>query len=149
VDVVATAGPSLVTLCVYVILLPAATEVGEAALVVTRSASVESATTSVADALLFAELGSGVLEFTVAMSVIVVPCVVPGITFNTTGKLAVPGTKLASVQVIVPALPTAGVMHDHPLGIGVNCTKVVLGGVLSLNVTFVAVLGPAFVTTCV
>ena len=131
------------------ILLPAATEVGKAALVVTKSASVESATTSVADALLFAELGSGVLELTVAISVIVVPCAVPGVTFNTTGKLAVPGAKLASVQVIVPALPTAGVMQDQPLGNGVSCTKVVSGGVLSLNVTLVAVLGPALVTTCV
>jgi hypothetical protein len=130
-------------------LLPAATEVGDATFVVTRSESVDSATTSVAIAELFAEFGSGVLELTVSISLITVPCVVPGVTFNTTGKLAVPAAKLVLVQVIVPAAPTAGRIQDHPVGTGVSETNVVLGGVLSLKTEFAAALGPEFVTTCV
>jgi hypothetical protein len=130
-------------------LLPAFTDVGEAELVTIKSESVESATISVATAELFDEFGSGVLELTVAISVMVVPCVVPGLTFNTTGKLAVPAAKLESVQIIVPELPTEGRIQDHPAGTGVSETNVVLGGVLSWNTAFAAALGPELVTTCV
>jgi len=130
-------------------LLPAATDVGAAEFVVTRSASVESATTSVATAELFPEFGSGVLEVTLTRSVITVPCVVPALTFNTTGKLAVPDAKLASVQVIVPGLPAVGRIQDHPAGTGVSETNEVLGGVLSLKTALAAALGPEFVKTCV
>jgi hypothetical protein len=132
-----------------VILLPAATELGEAEFVTARSACVARATTSVAVALLFAEFGSVVDEVIVAVSLTAVPAAVPAVTLTTTGKLAVPGTKLGFVQVIVPALPTAGVVQDHPPGTGVRETKVVLGGVLSVKVAAVATLGPAFVATCV
>jgi hypothetical protein len=96
-----------------------------------------------------AGFGSVVEEFAVAMSLIAVPAVVPGSTFTTTGKLAVPGAKLGFVQVIVPVVPAIGRMQDHPLGSGVNCTNVVSGGVLSVNLAAVAVLGPPLVTTCV
>lgn len=48
-------------------LLPGATEVGDAELVTTRSASVLVATTSVAVVLLFAVLGSGTAEVTLAV----------------------------------------------------------------------------------
>src|SRR5579862_1107091 len=116
--------------------------------VVTRSACVARATTSAAVALLFAVLGSELEELTVAVSFTAVPAAVPAVTFTTTGKLAVPGAKLGFVQVIVPALPAVGSVHDHPLGIGVNDTKVVLGGVVSVKLTLVAALGPGLVTTC-
>jgi len=130
-------------------LLPAATETGEAELVVIKSACVARATTSVAVALLLTALGSGVEELMFAVSVITVPEGVPAFTFTTTGKLAVPDAKLGFVQVIVPALPTAGSPHAHPTGIGLRDTKVVFGGVTSVKLALVAVLGPALVTTCV
>jgi len=60
-----------------VTLLPAATEDGEAVLVVIRSACVDRATTSAAVALLFAVFGSAIAEFTVAVSLIAVPAAVP------------------------------------------------------------------------
>jgi hypothetical protein len=130
-------------------LLPAATDAGEAEFVVTRSACVPRATTSAAVALLFVEFGSLVDELIVAVSLIAVPATVPAVTFSTTGKLAVPGAKLGFVHVMVPALPTVGSMHDHPPGTGVSETNVVFGGVFSVKLALVAVLGPALVTTCV
>ena len=101
-------------------MLPEATDVGTAELVVTKSACVARATTSAAVALLLAELGSEVEELTVAVSLTAVPAAVPAVTFTTTGKLALPIAKLGFVQVMVPAVPTAGVVHDQPLGIGVS-----------------------------
>ena len=105
------------------------------------------ATTSLAVALLFAVLGSVVLELMVAVSLMAVPAAVPAVTFTTTGKLAVPTAKLGLVQVMVPAAPTAGRVQDHPVGIGVSCTNVVSGGVFSVKVAAAAGLGPALVTT--
>ena len=118
-------------------------------LVVTRSACVAVATTSAAVAVLLPEFGSEVEELMVAVSLIAVPGAVPALTFTTTGKLAVPAAKLGSVHVIVPAAPAVGRVHDQPVGTGVSCTNVVLGGVLSVKLAAIAVLGPAFVTTCV
>jgi hypothetical protein len=94
-------------------------------------------------------LGSAVEELMVAVSVITVPAGVPATTFTTTGKLAVPDAKLGFVQVIVPALPTTGSAHPHPGGIGLKEKKVVFGGVTSVKLALVAVLGPALVTTWV
>ena len=128
---------------------PAATDAGDAELLVIKSACDAVATTSVAVALLLLALGSVVEELMLAVSVITVPEGVPAVTFTTTGKLAVPGAKLGFVQVIVPALPTAGSMHAHPTGIGLRDTKVVFGGVTSVKLALVAVLGPALVTACV
>ncbi len=69
---------------------------------------------------LFVEFGSVVDELSVAVSFIAVPAAVPAFTVSTTGKLAVaPGAKLGSVQMMVPAAPTAGVEHVHPAGTGV------------------------------
>lgn len=129
-------------------LLPAATETGVAELVATRSACVARATTSAAVALLLAVFGSVVDELIVAVSLTAVPAAVPGVTFTTTGKVAVPTAKLGLVQLIAPALPTAGRVQDHPVGIGVSETKVVFGGVLSVKLALVATLGPALVTIC-
>jgi hypothetical protein len=142
--VVAAAGPRFVTLCVYVTLLPAATEIGEAELAVTKSDCVERATTSVAVALLFPELGSVVEELMLTVSVIAVPAAVPAFTFTTTGKLAVPGAKLGLVQAIV-----APRTHAQPGGTGLRETNVVFAGTTSVKLTLLAVLGPALVTTWV
>jgi hypothetical protein len=109
---------------------------------------VDRATTSAAVALLFAVFGSAIAEFTVAVSLIAVPAAVPAFTFRAIVKLAAPAAKLGSVQVIVPVPPTAGVVHDQPAA-GLTDWKVVFGGVLSVRLALVAVLGPAFVTTCV
>ena len=75
--VVAAAGPLLVTVWVYVTMLPAETVVGDAALVTTKSACVFVATTSAAVALLFEGFASVVDELTVAVSLIAVPAAVP------------------------------------------------------------------------
>jgi len=133
-----------------VTLLPAATVIGRAVLVVTRSACVDSATTSDAVALLFAELGSVTEELTVTVSLITVPAVVPEVTSTLRVKEADPGANAELLQVIVPALPTVGVVQvDHPVAGGVSETNVVFGGVVSVKTVFVAVLGPGLVTTCV
>ena len=129
-------------------MLPAATEVGDAEFVVTRSACDAKATTSAAVALLLAGLGSVVDELAVAVSFIAVPAAVPAFTVTTTVKLAVPGAKLGLVQVIRPVPPTDGVVHDQPAG-NVTEAKVVFDGVLSVRLAAVAVLGPPLVTTCV
>ena len=128
-------------------LLPALTDAGDAELLVIKSACDAVATTSVAVALLLLALGSAVEELMLAVSVITVPAGVPAFTVTTTGKLAVPGAKLGFVQVIVPALPTAGSAHAHPTGIGLRDTKLVFGGVTSVKLALVATLGPALVTT--
>jgi hypothetical protein len=130
-------------------LLPAAKDVGAAELVVTRSAWVEAATTSAAIAVLLARLGSVVEELAVAVSLIAVPAAVPAVTFTTTKKLADPAAKLGLVQVMLPAAPAVGKVQDHPVGIGVNDTNVVFGGVFSVKLAPVAMLGPALVTTWV
>jgi hypothetical protein len=131
-----------------VTLLPALTDAGEPELLVIKSAWDAVATTSVAVALLLLALGSVVEELMLAVSVITVPGGFPDVfTVTTTGKLAVPGAKLGFVQVIVPALPTAGSTHAHPTGIGLRDTKLVFGGVTSVKLALVAVLGPALVTT--
>jgi hypothetical protein len=129
-------------------LLPAATEVGDALFVVTRSAWVAVATTSLAVAVLLADLGSLVDELTVAGLLITVPAAVPAFTFNATVNVPEPAAKLGLVQVMVPVLPTAGVVQDHPAA-GVIEANVVFAGVVSVSATAVAVLGPALATTCV
>jgi len=103
---------------------------------------VAKATTSAAVALLFALLGSVIDELTLAVSLIAVPAAVPAVTFNTYVIVAAPGARLASVQVRVPTV------HVHPAG-PVSETTVVFAGSVSVKLTLVAVLGPAFVTSCV
>jgi hypothetical protein len=102
------------------------------------------ATMSAALALLFAELGSVVEEFTVAVSTIEVPAAVPAFTFTFKVKLAVVSARLGVVQRMGPVAPTAGVRQDQPAG-NVIDWNVVLGGVLSVKVTPDAALGPALV----
>jgi hypothetical protein len=141
--VVAAAGPLFVTLCVYVTLPPAATEAGAAEFVVTKSACVAVATTSLAVAVLLAAFGSETVELAVTVSLIAVPAGVPAVTVTT--KLIVAGVAEARdgfVQVKVPTLQV------HPAG-PFSDTAVVFAGRASVTVTPVAVLGPALFTTCV
>lgn len=123
-------------------LLPAATDVGEAEFVTTRSACVAVATTSAAVALLFEVLGSLIAELTLAVWLIAVPAAVPAVTSTVKVIVAEPGAKLGFVQVRVPT------RQVHPAGPVSDCT-VVLAGTVSVRLTLVAVLGPLFVTTCV
>jgi len=77
---VAAAGPMFLTVCVYVTLLPAETEVGVAVLVATKSACVANATTSEAVAVLFAAFGSVIDELTFTDWLMAVPAAVPAVT---------------------------------------------------------------------
>jgi hypothetical protein len=79
---------------------------------------------------------------------IAVPAAVPAVTLTAIVKVDDPGAKLEFVQVIVPVPFTAGVVHDHPAAVVIDW-NVVFGGVDSVMLTVVAVLGPLFVTTCV
>jgi hypothetical protein len=76
-----------------------------------------------------------------------VPAVVPAVTPSATVKVDDPAAKLGLVQLMVPALPTAGVVHDHPAATTIDW-KVVFAGVLSVRLALVAVLGPMLLTTC-
>lgn len=80
---VALLGPRFLTTCVYVTLLPDATDVGVAELVRTKSACVANATTSAAVALLSVLSGSVTDELTVAVSLTAVPDTVPAVTVTT------------------------------------------------------------------
>jgi len=149
VGVVAADGPLLVTPWVKVMLPPAATEVGEATLVVMKSAWVAPATISVALAALLLVLGSGVEELTLTRSLITVPGTAAALTLTAMVKVADPAAKLRFVQVMEPEAPTAGVVHDHPVGSVPMEEYVVFAGVLSVSFAATAVLGPLLVTTWV
>jgi hypothetical protein len=69
----------------------------------------------VAVAVLLAALGSEVAELTVTVLLMAVPAVVPAVTPSATVKVDDPAAKLGLVQLMVPALPIAGVVHDHPV----------------------------------
>ena len=129
-------------------LLPARTGLGEAEAATARSACPELATTTVAEALLLVGFGSGVVELTLAVSVICVPDAVPAATVKTGLKLALlPAASDAMVQVIVPALPNGGSVQDQPAGVVIE-KKVVFAGSVSAKVTFAAAEGPLLVTFC-
>lgn len=112
------------------------------------SALLALATTTEAVALLVVRLGTMLPALAVAVSAIVVPDGVPAFTCNTSvNPTGEPTAKvLPSVQVIVPAAPTAGVVQIQPPG-GVMDWKFVLGGVVWISVTgAVAATGPSLVT---
>jgi hypothetical protein len=126
-----------------VILLPAATKLGDAEFVVIRSACVAVATTSAAVALLFVPTGSVIAELTFTVSFTAVPAGALAITFTTNVMVAgAPGARLGSVQISVASVQV------HPAG-PFNDTADVFAGSASVRVTEVAVLGPLFVTSCV
>src|SRR5881394_649351 len=96
-------------------LFPAMTGSGLSAFVIDKSALVPTAILELA--LLLPGLGSGVIEFTVTVSVIRVPCAVFVFTFTVTTNVALtPLFKVAILHVIAPVPPTAGVAHPQPAG---------------------------------
>ena len=100
----ATAGPLFVTVCVYVTLLPEATEPADGVLVTIKSACVALATMSAAVALLFAVFESVIAEAMLTVSLIAVPGGVPAVTRRVYVIVPEPGAKLGFVQVRVPGL---------------------------------------------
>ena len=98
-------------------------------------------------AVLLAALGSEVAELTATVLLMAVPAGVAAATPNTTVKPADPAAKLGLMQLMVPALPTAGVVHDHPVATTIDW-KLVFAGVFSVRLALVAVLGPMLLTTC-
>ena len=117
------------------------------------SAWVGLATMMLTVAELFAGFGSPTVLETLGVSVSVVPEGVAAFTFTTNGKLAVPLGKIVcpalSVQVNVPVPPTAIVGVQVQVAGGVKETSVVFVGIATVNVAFVSVAGPLFVTVCV
>ena len=100
----------------------------------------------VAVAELFALFGSSVDDVTFAIVLIVAPFdVASGTVAANVYGFDAPLVNVAIVQVIVPLAPTAGVVHDQPLG-GVNEVNVAGAGSVIVNVAFVASFGPLFVT---
>ena len=115
------------------------------------SACVGDATTVEAVAELFEEVGSPVAEATVGLMEIVVPGAVVETTFTTSGKLTVVFAAIvATVQGMDtgPAVPTAGVVQDHPAGTPSE-TNVVLAGTDVVNVSVAAATGPPLLTVSV
>jgi len=122
------------------------------------SACVGDATTVVEVAVLLAGVTSFVAGETVIVFEMTVPGAVAGLTFTTIGKLTVvpEGTaapeQLAPVpgqQEIVPVPPTGGsAVQIHPVGM-VKETSVVFGGTEPVNVTPLALAGPALLRDCV
>lgn len=80
------------------------------------------------------------------------PEVVPAFTLTTSGKLTdepeVIVWPVLRVHVKVPVPPTAMVLQVQLAG-GVKDTRVVLVGIVSVNVALVSVAGPLLVTDCV
>ncbi len=142
--VVAAAGPPFVTVCVYVILLPAVTGFGLAELVTRRSACVAPATAIEDVAELSVVLVSREVVPAVAVSVMIVPAAVPAFTLNTTVNTADdPAATLGFVQELA-----GNPVQVQPAG-GVTDTNVVFAGIASVNVAVLQLLGPPLVTVCV
>src|SRR6202041_2979122 len=96
-------------------LLPACTGLGVADIVTMRLALVAEPTMNNTLAGFFARLGSVVPDETEAASKICGPLTAPRITCPTHVNLpAAAFPTSGSVQLIFPALPTAGVVHDQP-----------------------------------
>jgi hypothetical protein len=122
-------------------LLPACTGIGLFELVMASAADGE--TTTLAEALLLVLLGSPVAAETASVSVSVVPDAAVADTVATNVKFAVvPEVRLAMVQVSVAT------EHVQPVG-PVSVMAVSPVGIVSVNLTVVAVAGPALVTDCV
>lgn len=113
---------------------------GDATLVVTKSDCVAVETTSAATAVLFAEFGSATEEVTLAVSLICVPAAVPELTLTT--YVIVAGDAATSAEFVQVSVAT---LQLQPVG-PVSDTAVVFAGKVSVSVTPVAVLGPAFET---
>ncbi len=104
-------------------------------------------------AVLFAGVGSAVVELMLTVLVMMVPSAVAASTWTTTVKVAVlPLPMFAErVQVLVPVPPTGGFTQFQvpvPPVIAAE-TKVVLAGVVIVNTGLLAVFGPLFLTVTV
>ena len=133
----------MVTVMVYVAFAPAPMLVGPL-FTTLRSALVPAVV--VADEVLFAGFGSLVAEVTLAV-LTTLPVGADGERRTTNEKAAVPPVASEGiVQVIVPLAPTAGVVQVKagPL-VCDDDTNVVLAGVVSVNDTVLAALGPLLV----
>src|SRR5262249_1228191 len=137
---VALLGPLLVTICVYVMVPPAATGIGAAVFVTDTSADVD--TNVLTAAALLPAFASPVVELTIAVSVSTVPdAVVAGtLTTNVNGPTVVLAARFdPSVQVRVPSTQV------HPAG-PVRLVALVPVGNVSTIFGVVAAAGPALVT---
>ena len=147
---VADAGPLLVTVSVYNSGVPSVTGIGDAVLTIAISALFAFATITVALAVLLVMFGTIFVAVAVIVFVMLVPEGVPETTLSTSVKVPVlPTARLVlSVQEIVPVPPTGGsVPQVHPAA--VIDTNVVFGGVTSVMLVPVALLGPMLLTVCV
>lgn len=91
---------------------------GDAVFVMVTFALFALATTALAVALFVVRLGTIFAAVAVSVSAMFVPEGVLALACNARVKFATPFTArlLPSVQVMVPAAPTAGVVHVHPAG---------------------------------
>src|SRR5207248_4326830 len=143
----ASDGPLLVTLIVYVILDPPATEGGDPLFVTATSATVEEIVAD-DDAELLAVFESAVVLLTAAVFVIVEPvaALLPACTAIVKFALA-PAASRVKEHVTVPVPPTDGFVQA---AVGpefcVSERNVVPAGTASVIVTFCASLAPLFVT---
>src|SRR5579863_9589729 len=120
----------------------ASTGTGLAEFVTDRSA--ESATSRFTVALLFALVGSPVVDVTESVWVMVVPDATLLFTFTMKVKFAV----VTAVIVVVSVQLGGARTHVHPAG-PTNDTAVVFAGTVSVNWGAFAVAGPLLVTLCV
>lgn len=115
-------------------------------MVIERSAA--AITFVVAVALLFVRLSSAVAEVVMAVFESSVPAATAGLTATVKANTALPRATLGLTQAIVPAAPTAGVVHDQPAIAGSE-TKAVPTGKVSLHDAVAAAAGPLLVTVMV
>jgi hypothetical protein len=116
---VADAGPLLVTASEYVSRVPCVTGLGVAVFTIPTSALLAFATITVALAVLLVRFGTTLVAVAVAVSVMLVPEGVPGLTCRTNVNVPVVLTFIFAPRehVIVPVPPTTGwVAQVHPVG---------------------------------
>lgn len=135
--------------------MPGCTGFGAAELEIVRSAEFAAATMTTAVAELFVRLGSFVPDATEIVSAICVPLGAAGFTATITVRVAAPADPEGTsgfVQLMVPLVPTAGVVQLHPVASAPERLidwYVVFAGIGSLMVALTASCGPLFVTFCV
>ena len=139
-------GPEFVTVCVYVMLLPAVTGLGVPLLVTARSQATVTGVATVV--LLFAAVGSLLVVVTVEFAVMVPAVTVVGTFTTTMMSAAVATARFGVVQFTFPLAPTAGSVQVQPAGADTDA-NVVLTGVASVKLKPVAAAGPLFVIACV
>jgi hypothetical protein len=144
---VASLGPALLTVMVYVMLFPGVTGSGESVFVTERSAA-PVPTVVVSVSLSLPLFGSGVVDVIVAVLLRIVPPATDAFTLTVNVKTALPMVMFGFVHVIVPIPPTGGVVQVQPPGATIE-TKVVSAGTESVSERLVASLGPALFTVIV